>query len=167
MEKALIAAGVIVALLVITYVLLEYTPLPIIVQQNPGHFHRKAYEGIVERIRAARIGPNQEREFYLDNVIDPGTLHMLDRTVHNLQGNGTGHGWAAVSPEGKLKVVIETRDLGHAGEYGFAYSDTPLTPTPMASETRWQWLDVPGRLTQMLPGMQIDDHWWVVENVLD
>jgi hypothetical protein len=44
------------------------------------------------------------------------------------QGSGAGHVWADLLPCGKQTVVIETRDLGHAGEYCFAYSILSITP---------------------------------------
>ncbi|MHC4505338.1 MAG: hypothetical protein ACYTFI_18710, partial [Planctomycetota bacterium] len=73
--------------------------------------------------------------------------------------------WAQMAKDGNLKVVIETRDLGHAGEYGFAYSDVPMSPRPFGGD--WFTLDVPGNLYLVLPGMRIDDNWWKVLNNLD
>ena len=66
---------------------------------------------------------------------------------------------------GKLKVVIETRDLGHAGEYGFAYSEVPLITSPCRAI--WLELDLPGHLTIAQPSMKIDDNWWEVLNNLN
>ena len=72
--------------------------------------------------------------------------------------------WASATPGGELKVVIQTKDNGHAGEYGFAYSDVSLAPK--ASAGAWSYLDVPGRLYLVQPKMKIDDHWWKVLNNL-
>jgi hypothetical protein len=82
-------------------------------------------------------------------------------------GQGAGHVWTQVSPEGMLKVVIETRDFDHAGEYGFAYSDTPLSPVPMDDDRHWFRIDVPGYLSIVTPRMKIDEHWWKVLNNLN
>lgn len=65
--------------------------------------------------------------------------------------------------DGNLTVVIETRDLGHAGEYGFAYSDRPLSPEPFDGGGSWLRIDVPGDLNMVMPEMKIDGHWWKVE----
>ncbi len=62
-------------------------------------------------------------------------------------------------------MVIETRDNGHAGEYGFAFSDVPLTKEPFMDSSNWYRVDVPGHL--YLVGEQIDEHWWSVLYNLD
>jgi hypothetical protein len=62
--------------------------------------------------------------------------------------------------EGALQVVIETVDDGHAGEYGFAYSDVPLESQPMEDAPRWHTLALPGTLRITRPGDRIDAHWW-------
>lgn len=55
--------------------------------------------------------------------------------------------------------------MGHAGEYGFAYSEVPLMPVPL--DANWSTVDVPGRLTIVGSDAQIDEHWWAVLNNLD
>jgi hypothetical protein len=72
-----------------------------------------------------------------------------------------------MTADSKLKVVVETRDLGHAGEYGFAYSEVPLAAGPPGGGSNWSELDLPGRLKLVQPDMKIDDNWWQVCYNLD
>jgi hypothetical protein len=62
-------------------------------------------------------------------------------------------------------VAIETRDMGHASEYGFAYFEVPLTLVPL--DANWSTIDVPGRLTVVGADARIDEHWWAVLYNLD
>ena len=173
MRKALIAVGVIAVLVGSGFLLLSYTPIGfflIAFQQNPGRFQRQAYEAVVAQIRNAELRPGEPREFIMDSVSNPKLIHPWkpDQGLKGLtrRGDGAGHVSAEVSPDGKLKVVIETRDLGHAGEFGFAYSDVPLSPKPFGDGV-WFLIDVPSHLDMVQPSMKIDDHWWEVLYNLD
>jgi hypothetical protein len=55
--------------------------------------------------------------------------------------------------------------LGHAGQYGFAYSEVPLTPERM--DANWSTIDVPSQLQIVDDHSRIDEHWWRVVNNLD
>ncbi len=170
MRKGLTTATVIGVLAAGIYLLLFHNPVGmfmIVFKQNPGHFDRKHLDSVVAQVRLAGLKPGEEREFILENVSDPQSLRPLHSDEMLLRERGAGHVWAEVSSDGKLKVVIETRYLGHAGEYGFAYSDAPLSPKPFGGSGNCFSLDVPGVLNQILPSMKIDEHWWKVENNQD
>lgn len=144
-----------------------YTPLGIPVylalNQNAGHFDRGHFETIVAEVRKLNLEPGEVRDLRLDDPSDPTSLRPV-RDLDIGPGNGVGNVWAEVTRSGKLKVVIQTRDLNHAGSFGFAYSDEPLTPRPFGwGDGDWQELDVPGFLNMVLPEMRIDEHWWRVE----
>jgi hypothetical protein len=144
--------------------MLIFTPLGFLlvrVDQNPGPFNRKDLETVVEEIRIMGLKPNSETELRLDTLSDPKSLRPLKKAEHFYAGQGAGRVWAEASPDGKLKVAIETRDLGHAGYYGFAYSDVPLSP--QRDNGGWFSIAVPGPLTSVQPSMKIDEHWWKVE----
>ena len=119
----------------------------------------------MRRVGVLGIAPGESKSFRLDDLDDPGSLRPSAAAERRARGQGAGDVWAQRTADGKLKVVIETRDLGHAGEYGFAYSEAPLIPTKLDGE--WLSLDVPGRLNLVLPRMRIDDHWWEVVYNLD
>jgi hypothetical protein len=74
---------------------------------------------------------------------------------------------AVNSIKGDLKVVIVTRNLGHAGSYGFAYTDVPLTPAPDPKQPGGFSIDLPGEFGWAIPPVKIDDHWWKVGENLD
>ncbi len=61
--------------------------------------------------------------------------------------------YASRSPQGLLAVAICTRDLGHAGEYGFGYLEADD-------------LDVPGGMFMYEPESKVEDHWYRVLNNL-
>jgi len=162
--KIAIACLLLLAVLGVAAVLF-FTPFGVILRQNPRSFDRKHFEAVVARVRTMAQPAGQEFQFRLDDPSDPASLRNLKPNEMFLRGQGTGNVWASVTPAGELKVVIQTRDLGHAGEYGFAYSDVPLSPKPFGSS--WSYLDVPGRINLVQPKMKIDDHWWEVLYNLD
>jgi hypothetical protein len=145
--------------------LIVYSPLGISLRQNPGSFEREHFSAVVARVRSLALPPGKEALLRLDDLSDPASLRMLEADECFERGRNAGNVWAGVAPDGLLKVVIETRDLGHAGEYGFAYSDVSLSARPFEGD--WFTIDVPGRINLVLPRMKIDDHWWQVVYNLD
>jgi hypothetical protein len=129
-----------------------------------GGFDRRRFEAVVEEIRRRPLRPGEEAALRLDPKA-PGSVHLVEAEEELVRGGGAGRVWAARSKEGHLKVVIETRDLGHAGEYGYAYSDAPLKLAPL--DANWSTVDVPGRLNIVGPDARIDEHWWAVLYNLD
>ena len=122
-------------------------------------------EAIVEKVRASGLKPGREYEFRVQSLDDPESLQEVQPTRMPRMGEGVGLVWAKIDATGNLKVVIQTRDLGHAGEYGFAYSDTPLTPKKFGDH--WYTVDVPSHIYIVTPDMKIDDRWWKVLNNLN
>jgi hypothetical protein len=160
MNRTLLAVGIVVLLAVGVYLLVTFTPVGIWSQQNAGPFDRERFMEIVAHVRLMGIAPDEEKELQLADVSKPDSLRALAPNTTLARGQGAGRVWARVSADGKLTVVIETRDLGHAGEYGFAYSDVALSPKPFGKD--WFTIDVPGHLNIVLPEMKIDEHWWRV-----
>jgi hypothetical protein len=132
---------------------------PFLFIANPGPFDRSRFEAIVAAVRALGLKAGKLAELRLDDFADPKTLRPIKAGEVFERGQGAGCIWAEVTADGALRLSIETRDRGHAGEYGFAYSDTPLTSSGGT-------IDVPG-LCYADPSMQIDAHWWKVEYRLD
>ena len=175
--KTSTTAGLIVflALGFIATMLLLFTPLGFILdlpfKQNPGDFDRKHFDAVVVAVRARGLKPGETVQMRLDDLAVPKSLRPLkaNEAFGRGQGAGAGNVWASVTTGGKLKVVIETRDLGHAGEYGFAYSEVPLIASPPggSGDGGWLELDLPGHLKIVQPSMKIDDHWWEVCYNLD
>jgi hypothetical protein len=137
---------------------------PASTRQEPGTFHRKRYEAVVDRVRQLALKPGEVAQLKLDDLENPDSLRRVRPGERFGRCQKTGRVWAVVDKVGKLKVVIETRDLGHDGEFGFAYSDAPLTPSPAGEH--WFNLDLPGDLVWVKPHWKIDDNWWRVANVL-
>jgi len=139
----------------------------IVFKQNSGRFDRKSLGGLVEQVRLMRLMPGEQKEFRVDTLSDPKSIRPLKSGTIVDGEQGVGHVWAEVSRDGKLKVVIETRNLGHAGEYGFAYSDVALLPEPFGTGRDWFSINVPGHLNLVQPSMKVDEHWWKVVYNLD
>jgi hypothetical protein len=141
------------------------TPLGVMLalafRAHPGTFDRAKLAAVVEQARNMNLTPDMEQEFRLENISDPKSLRPAKRGEIIYRGQGAGLVWAKISPDGKLRVVVETRDLGRAGSYGFAYSDKPLAAQHVSDD--WSSLDVPGPLNLVQPNMRIDDHWWEVQ----
>ena len=167
MKKLIAFAVVATALLAAAaYVFLTHTTVGwLILNQNPGPFDRTRFEAVVKEVRLLGLKPGERRRLRLDDLGDPKSLRALNQDEVIERGRGAGNVWAESTSGGRLKVVIETRDLGHAGEYGFAYSDVPLAPQPFGDN--WFCLDLPGHLNLVLPNMRIDDNWWEVLYNLD
>lgn len=151
-------------LVLVAFVAVYTTPLGIFLRQNPGYFDRAHFNAVVNQVRAMPLAPGQEIRLRLDNPADPKSLRLVKPEETFRRGSGAGCVWAKVSDD-KLVVVIETSDVGHAGEYGFAYSDVPLTSRPFGGG--WFTIDAPGHINLVQPGMKIDDHWWKVMYNLD
>lgn len=151
-----------------TFLLARYSPLGLLLlpfEQNAGPFDRVRLTSVVDHVRKMGIKPGEQRKFVLNAALDPTSLTQVGPERSFQSGQGVGRVWAVTSHTGALTVVIETRDLGHAGEYGFAYLDAPLAPEPFGES--WLRLDVPGPLNQVALKMKLDAHWWRVENHLD
>jgi hypothetical protein len=163
------ASGVLVTRVMFAFVSHPFVKIMLwlAVNRNPGPFQRQQFEAIVAQVRRMHLRPGEEFEFQLDDFTHPESLRPLTKEEAR-RSLGEGRVWAALSHDGKLKVVIETRNLGHAGEYGFAYSDATLLPKPSGGDDGGCLvIDVPGPLNFVLPEMRIDDHWWKVEYNLD
>ena len=135
---------------------------------NPGPFKRPLFEAVVGQVRLAGLKPEEQRQFYFDEPANLKSLHLYNQDQPQYKGWGTGHVWAELSSDNKLKVVIMTRPIGHMGSYGFAYSDVILKPKPMDEANDCFSIEVPGSLgywglNWVRPGMKVDDHWWRVQ----
>jgi len=125
-------------------------------QRNPS-FDKQRLEKIVEKVKEKKLKPGAQVELRVENLSDPGSLRAR-RTSDNDRGRGAGNVWASKEPGGELVVIIETQDNGHAGTYGYAYSEAAPHQTP---EKLWSV----GTQTYMSctePSWRVAEHWWQV-----
>ena len=118
-----------------------------------GWFHADRMNGIVEAVRRQQFGENEAVIFRVEDFSRPETLQPLQHSVMQPEPNI----WAR-KKNGALQVAIITRDSGHIGEYGFVYSEMPVTVTREGST----YYDVIGPMMEL--GGKIDDHWWRAAN---
>ena len=116
-----------------------------------GLFPRSKLETVVEQIRAESIEPARIHRFRLDGNLSPSSLRPMKGGEIVERGDGRGLVWAELSTERTLRIAFETRDLGHAGESGYLYSDNPVTSADV---------DELGREWKL--GRRISEHWWVI-----
>jgi hypothetical protein len=160
LKTAAIALGVVLGLGVLSVVGFVLYLLP-----TAGRFDRHRFEAVVAEVRRRPLPAGQQVALRLDDPAEPRSLRLVGDDEDLVRGRGAGLVWAERTNEGHLKVVIETRDAGHAGEYGFAFSEVPLKAVPLGTD--WFTVDVPGRLTIVGADAQVDEHWWTVLNNLD
>lgn len=141
---------------------LGYVALLALSSQSPGPFYRARFEEVVAEARRLPIPPDDVVELRLDRLSDPRSLRPVRDDEVFGAGEGAGRVWAQRTVDGHMKVVIETQDSGHAGHYGFAFSDVPLKPEPRDDPSNWSRIDVPGHLCIVMPDGKIDEHWWSV-----
>jgi hypothetical protein len=90
---------------------------------GPGHFDRDRMDAVVARARPIVTEPGKVYRLSLDRDLDPASLAPMPEPALLGRGNGRGLVRAAIDARRHLAVSIETRDDGHAGEYGFMYTD--------------------------------------------
>jgi len=172
MKKKVVVGLVSLVALAILLGILFFTPFGLFVlfliqvrmQQNAGTFDKPRFEAVVEQVRGLGLKPGESAELRLDDIRDPKSLRRRKANEVFDRGQGMGNVWASATASGRLKVVIETRDLGHAGQYGFAYSEVHLAATPSDWSNYTIELDLPGDV--QAPLRKIDDSWWEVHNLL-
>ncbi len=88
-----------------------------------GRFDRDRMDAVVTRVRPMLVVPDHMYRFRLDDDLDPATLAPVAEGA--ILGRGDGRGLIRAAADGlhRIAVSIETRDDGHAGEYGFMFTD--------------------------------------------
>ena len=92
---------------------------------------------------------------------DPQSLRLRGPSEYIPRGSEAGNVWAWRDPNGKLTVIIETKDLGHAGYFGYAYSEIP--PQKFGEAEPLEFGEVPNlRCTKA--DWKVAENWWQVVN---
>lgn len=119
--------------------------------------HRDWYTRIVEAVQRNTAEHAGLSIFHASDLSDPTSITVIPPEMPVPErGKGAGHIWVSRSGD-LLTVWIETLDLGHAGEYGYAYSTTDQEPAwdHDAWGERWQLED------------RLEAHWWMISHRLD
>jgi len=115
---------------------------------NAGPFDRDRFEQIVTRVRALAIVPGQIYRFRVSDDLEPSSLAPLPNSAMLGRGDGRGLVRAKVDARHRLAVSIETRDDGHAGEYGFMFTDDGLAGADL------EFVQLDSQHEE-----RVDDHW--------
>ena len=105
-------------------------------------------EAVVARVRPLVVDPGKVYRFRLNQDLDANSLVALPASA--LLGRGDGRGLVRTASDAghHIAVSIETRDDGHAGEYGFMYVDDGFDR-----------LDLEGVQLDSQREERVDDHW--------
>lgn len=99
--------------------------------------HKARYAALVDALEQHGIQPGERARFRVQQIDDPSTLQPLAADEVIERGRGAGCIWASRDEGGALSVWIETLDLGHAGEYGYAWSRAGTPRSPEVWSERW------------------------------
>ena len=108
------------------------------------YLHRGRYQDIVTSAKSLNLSPGHEAE-------------------HSLAGLPT---WINNDKSGRYTITIVTKNWGHAGKYGYVYSDESCSAIPVDDVPSEKTLPVSCRLPLFVTG-RINAHWWVAHNPLD
>lgn len=128
-------------------------------EDRRGPFDKPRFEAVVKEVQRRGLKPGERLKLHLDRMDDPGSLRP-QRTEDRDRGAGSGNVFAIRKPGGELIVVIETKDLGHAGEYGYAYSETH--PAHQGYNNLFR-LDAEENLSCTDPDWEVERNWWKVQ----
>ncbi len=123
-------------------------------------FDQPRFQAMAEAVKAKGVKPGEEYiEMRFDRMNDPQSLRRLGPSEYIPRGRGAGNVWASRDANGKLTVIIETKDFGHAGEFGYAYSEIP--PQKSGEPEPLSFGEVPNlRCTE--PAGKVAENWWEV-----
>ena len=105
--------------------------------------HRSKYDSIVKAAKALSIANGTREE---------KTLMELPVVINK-------------DTKGLYTITIITRALGHAGDYGYIYSDATLVPIPDSSYPEKKTL--PGQDGSWFVDSKMNQHWWSIYNDLN
>ena len=123
--------------------------------------HEGRYQAIIQAVEAQGIRMGEQREFFLRDPSSPASLQAVDPNETVDRGTGTGTVWIRRTGKSAYIVSILVADLGHAGLYGYLYSDVPLS---VISDDSDATINAPGPMQQVQ--MQLNERWWVIYNDL-
>lgn len=118
-----------------------------------GFFDAERMNGIVDAVRRHHVG-EKEIAFRMEDMSRPETLSPIPEPRQTY-----GNVWAH-RRKGALQVAIMTRDSGHLGEYGFVFSEVPVTAYETIQDSTYY--SVPGPMKEL--GSKVDDYWWRTAN---
>ena len=104
--------------------------------RGAGRFDHPGMDAIVARVRPLVTGPGKVYLFQLDDALHAASLVALPESHRLGRGDGRGLVRAMLDRAGKLAVSVETRDDGHAGEYGFLYRDPGVSEAELEGVIR-------------------------------
>ena len=156
MRKKLILFGLIIAALTFGAVVFVYSPFGVVLHQTSGAFTEKRLNSIIRKLKTLNLKNGEEARFYLKDLNDPEGLLQISGDEKDFKLVRRINIWAMGMGDGRLKASIMTRNLGHAGYYGFAYSDIDLPVTPYLDNEKT--IDVPGPMS--LVDEKENSHWY-------
>lgn len=120
--------------------------------------HQKRYETLVQQVKQLNLKPGEQVSMRIDASLDPKSLRPAGQGSYSSM---VGKVAVRRSADGSYQMGLITRDEGHAGAYGYLYSETPLHLGGGEVTGR---VEAPGDLRFVRE--QIKVHWWSAYNDL-
>jgi hypothetical protein len=158
-RKLLIVAGIVFVGLVVLFATSSLGRFFLweIFERRNIPFDRKFLEAVVRQVQKTSLNPGEDRKLRLEHFNDPTTLRPRRAGEYIARGKEAGDIWASRGPGGEWTVIVDTRDFGHAGSFGYAYSETE----PQKYGDLYSFGE-PAYLNCTEPKAKIDDKWWEV-----
>jgi hypothetical protein len=132
-----------------------------LVTRSNTAFDGACLNSVVGRIQAQGLRPGASLELRLEALSDAATLRGR-QPVDNRRGREAGNVWASRASTGELRVIVETVDNGHAGRWGYVYSERPPEHAPDGT------YEVGGEMSDYLGctdlAHRVADRWWEAWN---
>ena len=144
---------------VIIVIIISIIVLAIIIyQKRHKNFCNNVGNKIVAKIKKENMAPGNIYRFKVGKLWDVDTIKRINE---NNLGNQAGEIWGQRTKEGFYKISIIKKDRGHAGLYGYLYSELEI----QKQEDPYIKIITPGPLHQLKA--KINKNWWFVYSNLN
>lgn len=127
-------------------------------------FEQNRLQALVEAVEAMGVKSGEEEiEMRFDRMDDPQSLRLRRPGPSDYipRGQEAGNVWASRDSNGNLTVIILTKDFGHAGQFGYAYSEIP--PQEFGEGEPLEFGELPN-LRCTTTDWKVAENWWQVAN---
>lgn len=120
-------------------------------------FHRSQYQGIAEQARQHAPLEGDLKTAIVKVKGKEVDFAWFNRSVMQQPSRDEGPTIWLSRQKGNIVLWLETKDWGHAGQFGYAFSANGDAPEWLADNWGEYWS----------LGRRLDDHWWQIENRLN
>lgn len=165
-SRTVIIVAVFMALVGVLMTPIGHMPISLIKliwQSGAGPFDRPALVALIEKAKSLHLPHGEVVLLRWNDLYHPDSLHVVTisspMTPMKDKRDYYPNMRVRVIDDAHMQVNITTNEMGHAGAYGFAYSDELLPASTSEFSS--------GQIIYIVDGQefvkrQIDDHWWEI-----